>query len=92
MSADMDVLLHMADGFLYGDLEYAVRIEERLSAAGLQVVRRDLTAMTPAVPEPALAHVFTGGETPVSSGSAWMRSASTARASLSPGPSAAATR
>jgi GMP synthase-like glutamine amidotransferase len=71
----MDVLIHVADGLLYGDLDYADRIEQRLSAAGLEVGRRDLVAMDPGMPEPSLAHVFTGGETSVNSGSPWMRAA-----------------
>lgn len=71
----MDVLIHVADGMINGDLDYATRIEERLAAAGLESARCDLTALPGERPPAARAHVFTGGETSVHSDARWMRSA-----------------
>lgn len=75
MAAELDVLVCVADGVVYGDLDYGSRIEERLSAAGLRCGRYDLTTL-PGVPlPPARAYVLTGGETAVGSGERWMRAA-----------------
>jgi GMP synthase (glutamine-hydrolysing) len=75
MMPKLDVLICVADGVLYGDLDYGSRIEERLSAAGLTCGRYDLTALPGDEPPPARSYVFTGGETAVGSGAPWMRSA-----------------
>jgi GMP synthase-like glutamine amidotransferase len=71
----VDVLIHVADGVVYEGLDYAVRIEERLSAAGLKFARRDLTMLPVEEPQSARAHVLTGGATSVLSKAQWMRSA-----------------
>jgi GMP synthase-like glutamine amidotransferase len=71
-----DVLIHVADGQLLDGIDYAGRIEEHLSSAGLSTVRVDLTAApADAAPPRARAHVFTGGETSVHSAQPWMRAA-----------------
>jgi GMP synthase-like glutamine amidotransferase len=71
----MDVLIYVANGVIYDDLDYATRIEEQLSAAGLKSARCDLTTLPIAQPQTARAYMFTGGETPVHSNAQWMRSA-----------------
>jgi GMP synthase-like glutamine amidotransferase len=71
----VDVLIYVGDGVIYDGLDYAVRIEERLSAAGLRSARCDLTTLPVEEPRPARAYVFTGGETSVHSDAQWMRSA-----------------
>ncbi|GIH01983.1 hypothetical protein Rhe02_00500 [Rhizocola hellebori] len=71
----MDVLIYVADGILFEGVDYATRIEERLSQAGLTSLRCDLTSLPIEHPRPRLAYVFTGGETSVHSDAAWMRSA-----------------
>ncbi|WP_344468475.1 type 1 glutamine amidotransferase [Kitasatospora kazusensis] len=72
----VDVQICVADGLIYDSLDYADRIEQRLTRAGLSCGRlnlvteaADLTARRP----PALAYVFTGGQTSVHSDAAWMR-------------------
>lgn len=75
MAAVLDVLVCVADGVLYGDLDYGSRIEERLSAGGLRCGRYDLTALPGDPLPPARAYVLTGGETAVGSGERWMRAA-----------------
>lgn len=75
MAAELDVLVCVADGVLYGDLDYGSRIEDRLSAAGLRCGRYDLTALPGEPLPPARAYVFTGGETAAGSGERWMRAA-----------------
>jgi GMP synthase-like glutamine amidotransferase len=71
----VDVLIYVADGMIYDGIDYAARIEERLSAAGLTSERCDLMNAPPGQARPKLAHVLTGGETSVHSDAAWMRSA-----------------
>lgn len=71
----MDVLIYVADGILFEGVDYATRIEERLSQAGLTSSRCDLTSLPLEHPRPKLAYVFTGGETSVHSDAEWMRSA-----------------
>jgi GMP synthase-like glutamine amidotransferase len=75
MGVLMDVLIYVADGVLYDGLDYAARIEERLSAAGLRSARCDLTTLPVEPPQRARAYVFTGGETSVHADARWMRSA-----------------
>jgi GMP synthase-like glutamine amidotransferase len=71
----VDVLIYVADGMIYDNLDYATRIEERLSAAGLTSERCDLMNVPVDQAAPARAYVLTGGETSVHSNAAWMRSA-----------------
>ncbi|HEU5473641.1 MAG TPA: hypothetical protein VFV67_23585 [Actinophytocola sp.] len=71
----MDVLICVADGVIYDGLDYADRIAERLSEAGLTSARRNLTSLPAESPRPDLAYVFTGGQTSVHSDAEWMRSA-----------------
>lgn len=71
----MNVVIHVADGAVFRELDYADRIEASLTAAGLDVVRRDLTVWPPEPIPRARAHVFTGGETPVGSEAPWMAEA-----------------
>jgi GMP synthase-like glutamine amidotransferase len=60
---------------VHDGLDYADRIEERLSAAGLTSARCDLLRLPAEQLRPELAYVFTGGETSVHSDATWMRSA-----------------
>lgn len=73
----VDVRICVADGLIYDGLDYADRIEQRLTRAGLSCDRLDLVTgaaeLTARRPEPALAYVFTGGQTSVHSDAAWMR-------------------
>lgn len=71
----MDVLICVADGLIYEGLDYADRIEQRLTGAGLDCARYDLTDPAPYRPRPELAYVFTGGQTSVHADVAWMRAA-----------------
>lgn len=71
----MTVLICVADGVFYGGVDYGSRIEEKLSAAGLECERCDLTSLPGISLPPARAYVFTGGETSVRSDALWMRSA-----------------
>ncbi len=71
----MDVLIYVADGTLFEGADYATRLEERLSQAGLTFARCDLTSLPLEHPLPRLAYIFTGGETSVHSDAEWMRSA-----------------
>lgn len=71
----MDVLICVADGLIYEGLDYADRIEQRLTGAGLGCARYDLTDPAPYLPRPGLAYVFTGGQTSVHSDAEWMRAA-----------------
>lgn len=70
----VDVVIYVADGTIFDDLDYAARIEERLSAAGLTSERCDLRNMPAKQPRPERAYVFTGGETSIHSDAEWMRS------------------
>ncbi len=70
----VDAVVHVADGVVFDQVDYGVRIEERLRAAGLRTARHDLTDPG-AVPPPARLHVLTGGATSVSADVAWMRRA-----------------
>ncbi|MGF6884698.1 GMP synthase-like glutamine amidotransferase [Nocardia sp. GAS34] len=68
----VDVLICVADGFIYDSLDYGLRIQERFATEGFDVRRADLTtANTDELPL-AQVYVFTGGETSVNSGSLWM--------------------
>jgi GMP synthase-like glutamine amidotransferase len=71
----MDVLIYVADGVLHDGIDYADRIEERLTKAGLTSARRDLTSMPTEQVRPELAYVLTGGQTSVHADEKWMRSA-----------------
>jgi GMP synthase-like glutamine amidotransferase len=71
----VDVLIYVADGIIFEGVDYATRIEERLSQAGLTSSRCDLTCPPVEPPRPNLAYVFTGGETSVHSDVEWMQSA-----------------
>jgi GMP synthase-like glutamine amidotransferase len=71
----VDVLTYVGDGVIYDGLDYAVRIEEQLSAAGLRSARCDLTTLPTEQPQRARAYVFTGGTTSIQSNAQWMRSA-----------------
>lgn len=71
----MDVLIYVADGMIYDDLDYGTRIQERLSEAGLTSARCDLTSAPSDQTAPELAYVYTGGETSIHSAAEWMRSA-----------------
>lgn len=82
MASGTDVLICVADGVIFGDLDYGSRIEQNLSAAGFKSDRFDLTSLPGTSLPPARAYVLTGGETPVNSGAAWMRSAIDAAARL----------
>jgi GMP synthase-like glutamine amidotransferase len=75
MAVPVDVLIYVADGVIYNDLDYATRIEEQLSRAGLTSARCDLTNLPAEQPRPEVAYMFTGGETSVHSSTEWMRSA-----------------
>lgn len=68
----VDVLIHVADGVVYEGLDYAARIEERLSAAGLTSARCALTAAPCGSAPAARAHVLTGGATSAASSEPWM--------------------
>lgn len=70
----MDVPICAADGTIYDDLDYATRIEEQLSNAGLTSARCDLTSLPAVQLRPERAYVFTGGETSVHSDAEWMHS------------------
>jgi len=69
----VDVLICVSDGLIHDGLDYADRIEQRLSLAGLTCARYDLTDASAPRPSPELAYVFTGGRTSVHSDAAWMR-------------------
>jgi GMP synthase-like glutamine amidotransferase len=71
----VDVLIYVADGVIYDGLDYADRIAERMTEAGLTSARCSLTSPSAQPPLPDRAYVFTGGETSVHSDAAWMRSA-----------------
>ena len=71
----VDVLIYVADGVLYKDLNYGDRVEEGLAAAGITAQRRDLTSTSVALSVPAVPVVFTGGQTSVHSTEPWMRAA-----------------
>lgn len=71
----MDVLIFVADGTIFKGVDYATRIEQRLSRAGLISARFDLTSLPMEHPRPKLAYVYTGGETSVHADVEWMRSA-----------------
>lgn len=71
----MDVLIYVSDGMIYDGLDYATRIQERLSEAGVTSARCDLTNMPAEQARPELAYVFTGGQTSIHSDAEWMRSA-----------------
>lgn len=71
----LDVLIFVADGVLYDDVDYAVRLEQHFTTAGLTSARRDLTALPSDGPPPARAYVLTGGTTSVHSAEPWMRAA-----------------
>src|SRR5215207_7192824 len=60
---------------IHDGLDYADRIEERLSKAGLTHRRCDLTSASTGQARPDLAYVFTGGQTSVHSTAGWMGSA-----------------
>lgn len=81
-TAKADVLICVADGVLYGDLDYGSRIAERLSAAGLTCDLCDLTSLPGTRLPSARAYVFTGGETVANSDAQWMRSATDTAARL----------
>jgi hypothetical protein len=66
----VDVLICVADGLIHDGLDYADRIEQRLTLAGLTCARYDLLDVTAHRPSPDLAHVFTGGQTSVHSDAA----------------------
>ncbi|MFB9371901.1 type 1 glutamine amidotransferase [Kitasatospora albolonga] len=76
-SMPVDVQICVADGLIYEGLDYADRIEQRLTRAGLTCGRldlqTDLAGEAAHRPRPALAYVFTGGQTSVHSDAAWMR-------------------
>ncbi|MFG2951943.1 glutamine amidotransferase-related protein [Streptomyces adustus] len=73
----VDVQICVADGLIYDGLDYADRIEQRLTRAGLSCGRLNLPAevadVAARLPRPNLAYVFTGGQTSVHSDAAWMR-------------------
>lgn len=74
MTAVPDCVIHLSDGVVADDMDYALRIEQRLRAAGLVTAAHDLTQPDGDVPRGRL-HVLTGGATSVSSEVGWMRSA-----------------
>ncbi|WP_328406851.1 type 1 glutamine amidotransferase [Nocardia sp. NBC_00403] len=71
----MDALVCVSDGFIYDDVDYGLRIQQRLTAEGLETGRVDLTKSNLDTLPPARVYVFTGGETSVNTETAWMRRA-----------------
>lgn len=76
MTAAPDCVIHLSDGVVADDMDYAFRIDQRLRSAGLRTALHDLTQPQGDVPRARL-HVLTGGATSVSSEVPWMRSAVT---------------
>lgn len=74
-SRSTDVVVLVADGLVYEGVDYASRIEEQLSAAGLKSCRYDLTKSSDAKLPSGRAYILTGGITSVHSDAEWMRSA-----------------
>ncbi|MGW4843124.1 type 1 glutamine amidotransferase [Nocardia brasiliensis] len=69
----LDVLLYTADGNPFPGVDFATRIEQHISAAGLHSERWDLTVPNSSTPPRARAYLFTGGDTPVHAPEPWVR-------------------
>lgn len=71
ISSNRHAIVWVADGGPFGDLDYGVRLSDRLSDAGFSVVNRDLRQRG-AVDVGPSHHFVTGGETSVNETSGWM--------------------